>query len=56
MNAKKLGALVVVAFVALFTVNSPTAAKGIAHDGLKFGTSAFNDISDAIKSFTGHDN
>lgn len=56
MNAKKLAALVVVAFVALFVVTSPRSARGIANDGLKIGTNVFFDITDAIKQFTGHNN
>lgn len=54
MNVKKAGALVVVGFVALFWINSPKAAKGIVDDGRKMGTTVFNDVSTAIKQFTGH--
>jgi hypothetical protein len=54
VNAKKLAALVVVAFVLAFVVTSPVAARGIANDGMKIGTHVFFNVTDAIKQFTGH--
>jgi len=54
VNGKKIGALLVGAFVVLFTLNSPKSAAGIAEDGKKIATNVFNQVSDAVKSFTGH--
>jgi len=56
VNGKKIGVIVIAAFVVLFALNSPKSAAGIAQDGKKIATSVFNQVSNAIKTFTDHKN